>query len=262
LVQFTPVTREQHGGKAWRRPDNYSFATTEAFVPVVGTELAQAARTMPIAFLEQSGSFMLVAVLSLAPNQNWFVGPNGQWLGTYIPALFRAYPFRMLRKSNSEDLVLCVAEEAALAGNADGGGEAFFDADGNLTASVRAVVDFLGHIERNRIATTAAVSALAEVGAIRPWEIKVKAGEKEQAITGLCQTNEAAMGALSDEAFLRLRKMSALPVAYAQLLSTGQIGIFEHLSKLRNQLTQPAAALPESLDKVFELPSDDVVQFS
>ena len=38
------------GGKAWRRPNTYSFASTEAVLPLVGAEFAKAAVAMPIAF--------------------------------------------------------------------------------------------------------------------------------------------------------------------------------------------------------------------
>jgi hypothetical protein len=53
-----------------------------------------------------------------------------------------------------------------------------------------------------------------------------------------------------------------MPIAYAQLLSTRQIGIFPHLAKLQAQLTAPpVAALPETLDSLLETLGDDIVRF-
>jgi hypothetical protein len=108
-------------------------------------------------------------------------------------------------------------------------------------------------VERSRKTTDLAVSALVEAGVIGPWKITVKIGHGEQAISGLYRIDEAALSALPDEAFLKLCTASALPIAYAQLLSAGQLGIFEHLASVQARLTPPpVAALPESLDSLLE----------
>ena len=117
-------------------------------------------------------------------------------------------------------------------------------------------------MERSRRATDLAVSALAEAGVIRPWQIKLKTEQGEQAISGLHHIDEAALSALADDVFLKLRKASALPLAYAQMLSVGQLGIFEHLARLQNQpASPPVATLPETIDSLFEMPADDVIRF-
>jgi hypothetical protein len=53
-----------------------------------------------------------------------------------------------------------------------------------------------------------------------------------------------------------------LPIAYAQLLSQGQVGIFEQLARLHSQPgPAPVAALPESLDSLLERFGDDTIRF-
>jgi hypothetical protein len=261
-AQFTPISHEQHSSKAWRRPTGYSFAEAEASVPIVGSELANAAPAMPLAFMEQEGRFLLVAVLSLMPGRNLFVAPDGRWLGAYVPAMFRTYPFRLLRKQNSEEWVFCILDDAKALVDAGEKGEPFFDSEGNLTPITKSGFEVLADCERSRGRTDAAVSALAEAGVIHPWGIRVKDGDKEQNVSGLFCVDEAAMNALSDDAFLRLRKASALPIAYAQLMSMGQLSMLERLAKLERRTTRPVPALPESLDKFLSLPTDDVVHFS
>ena len=60
--------------------------------------------------------------------------------------------------------------------------------------------------------------------------------------------------ALTDDAFLKLRKASALPIAYAQMLSAGQLGMLEHLARMQAELRPPpAVALPESIDSLFDM---------
>ena len=69
---------------------------------------------MPIAFVEQAGRFVPMAVMGLTPEHNLFVGPEGQWLGGYLPAAMRSYPFRLLRSEGSEQMTLCVDEDSGL----------------------------------------------------------------------------------------------------------------------------------------------------
>ena len=262
MVQFVAVTRERHAAKKWQRPASYGFAAGDALVPVIGPELSRLAPAIPMAFVEQSGGYQLMAVLSVTPGRNMFVGPDGRWLGGYVPAFLRSYPFRLLLREGTDGSVLCVDEDSKLVVDAGGAGEDFFDADGSPSQVVKPILDLLGEIERSRKATQLAVSALAKAGLIQPWPIKLKTGHAEQAIGGLHRIDEAALNALGDNEFLKLRNASALPIAYAQMLSMGQLGIFEQLAKRHAQLAQTAvASLPESIDKLFEMPSDDIVRF-
>jgi len=257
MPQFAFVNRERHGQKKWLRFNGFGFAATDAVVPLVGAELARAALAMPCAFLEQSGRYTLVAVLSLTPGRNMFVDPGGRWLGAYVPAWFRAHPFRMFPQQGTDQSALCVDEESGLVVEHGAAGEEFFDADGNPSPALKPILALLTEVERSRRVTDLAVGALAQAGVIQPWQIKLRTDRGEQAISGLHRINEAALDALPDDVFLKLRTTSALPVAYAQLLSTGQLGIFAHLAKLHNQpAPPPVAALPESLDSLFEGPND------
>jgi hypothetical protein len=142
-------------------------------------------------------------------------------------------------------------------------GEDFFDTDGTLSPASKPAMELLTQLHRSRQATDLAVSALAQAGVIKPWPIKVKSEQGEQPIHGLHRVDEAALAALPDEVFLKLRAASALPIAYAQLLSTGQLGIFAQLARLHSQPgPAPVAALPESLDGLLERLNDDTIRFN
>jgi hypothetical protein len=253
--QFTAVTRECYAGKKWQRSGGYGFAAKEALAPVVVAELARVARVLPLAFLQEGGRFILVAVLSLTPGRNMLVGADGRWLGHYIPACFHSYPFRLCPTKETGQLVLCIEADGVAVGSA---GEEFFDQEVNLSPTLRKIFDFLSEYERYRQATDVAVSALTEAGVIQPWPIQVEAENNKREIAGLHRIDEAALKALSDDAFLKLRKSSALPVAYAQMLSAPHIGVFEQLA--RSEL-RPKPALPESLDDLFGMSSDDLIKF-
>ena len=263
MPHFTAITSEHHAGKKWQRFTSYGFAATTALAPVVGVELGRAALNMPLAFFRDRDRFVLVAVLSLTPNRNMLVAPDGRWLGGYVPGYLRSYPFAVLPQQGTNQAVLCVDTDSGLVVDGSATGEDFIGPDGNLSPVLKSVLDLLNELERSRRVTEMAVAALADAGVIQPWTIKLKSEQGEQPITGLHRIDELALNGLTDDVFLKLRKTSgALPIAYAQMLSMGQLGMFEYLAKLQAQLRpQPAATLPENIDSLFELPGDDIVRF-
>jgi SapC len=203
-----------------------------------------------------------VAVLSVIPGRNMFVDTGGRWLGPYVPVWLRAYPFRMFPQQGTDKVVLCVDEESGLVVERGAAGEEFFDAEGNPAPALKPVFESLMEVERSRRVTDLAVAALAQAGVIRPWQIKVKTDQGDQEISGLHSIDEAALRALPDDVFVKLRTTSALPIAYAQKLSAGQLGVFEYLARLHNQpAPSPIAALPESIDSLLANLKDDVIRF-
>jgi hypothetical protein len=246
------VNRHEHGNKKWQPVQSYGYVAKEALAPIVVAELAKAALAMPLAFTEQSGRYSLKAVLSLVPGRNMFVAPDGRWLASHIPAAFSSYPFTLVAKPDSEAMLLFVDEDSGLV--TDGpAGESFFDAEGNATTFTKSVMDFLADVRRSQAMTDLSVEMLAQAGVIAPWTIKVKTGQGEQKIEGLHRIDEAALSALPDEAFLKLRSTAALQIAHAQLISMGQISLFEKLAQFHVQAAPaPISSLPDSADKLFD----------
>jgi LSD1 subclass zinc finger protein len=59
-----------------------------------------------------------------------------------------------------------------------------------------------------------------------------------------------ALNVLEDASFLKLRKSGALPLAYMQILSMGQMVAFERLNLVQQQLAPPQESRA-SLDDIF-----------
>ena len=151
MAKSVPVSRERHSGKGWRHPAGYGFVAADTIAPLGGSEFAHAAAAMPIAFIERSGHFLPVALLGLAKGSNVFVGPGGQWLGGYVPAVLRAYPFSLMRGEGSEQTFLCVDEDSGLIVDGDGETvEKFFEPDGSPSAMTNTLTDFLHSIEQDQ----------------------------------------------------------------------------------------------------------------
>ena len=270
MGKFIPVSKTEHAGKAWRKPANYSFVTAQPILPLVSVEFSRAAVSMPIAFVAAEGRYVPVAMMSPIAGRNLFIGPSGQWLGTYMPAALAGYPFRFSKVEGKAELVLCIDEDS-IAPN--GVGESFFDSDGNLSPPVKAVMELLKPVESARAFTENAMAALAQAGLFQPWAITISvegapAGTEVPPLKDLHRIDEAALNALDDESFLRLRKSSALPLAYLQLLSMGHTSLFPQLIELQKRLATskqqpqvPVQQLPPNLDSFFAAAENETVRF-
>jgi hypothetical protein len=264
MTKLIALDATAHAGKAWRRPENYDFAAQDAVVAITGLEFSQVGRVMPIAFIAQGDRYDSVAVMSLLPGRNMFVGPSGQWLGSYVPFALRTFPFRAVPLQGREDSALCVVEDSGLIVDADGTAEPLFDAEGRLAASVEPVWKLLFEIDANRRNTAVAIAVLQEVGLICPWNIMVKVDGVDRVVDGLFRIDEVALNGLDDAAFLKLRRVGAVPLAYIQLLSMGQLEVFAQLDLVQQQLMPRQAKpqiMPQSLDEVFAMPSDGMIRF-
>ena len=224
MPNYHAITSERHAQKRWKRYSSYAFAAADAVVPLTAVELPSAMMAMPIAFVEHDGRFIPVGVVGLQPGMNLFVTSDWRWVGNYIPAAFRAYPFRLANTEGGKQ-VLCIDEDSGLINEGGDGtaGEGFFTAEGQPTQAIQDSLNFLSQLEQSRIATAAACAVLQKHAVFQPWKITVKTGSSEQQVAGLHQIDEAALNALSGEAFLEIRLAGALPVAYCQLLSMQQL---------------------------------------
>lgn len=249
MANLVPVSFQSHGNQLWRRLETYAFAAQENYVPIGGSEFGRVANVMPIGFVELSGQLMPVAILSLTPKVNLFVGPDGRWLGGYVPVLFQTYPFRLLRREGTDHFSLWVDGDAQDVSDVATSTELFYESEGRLGAATKAVFETLTRFEQNRLQTALAMTALSTEGVLCPWEIKLKGDGSETMVKGLFRVDEVAINKLSNEAFLRLRNANGLSIAYAQLLSMGQLSVLVQLNQLRLRLSSVAAAPPSAYDQ-------------
>jgi hypothetical protein len=241
MVNMVPVTRARLGGKCWRRPTGYDFIAKVPLVPLGGWEVPQAVPAMPIGFIEHSpGAYALMAIMALSEGSNAFVGPAGQWLGSYVPAVLRSYPFSLIGSDGSEQKVLSFDQDSGLLVDdpAEEGVEKFFEPDGSEAPATKSVIELLRFMERDQPITNRTVAALAEAGVIKPWPLTVQVGNQQVTVNGLHCVDEQALNALPDASFLQLRRASSLVIAYGHLLSMAQVGLLTRLTLLRQQMAE------------------------
>lgn len=242
------VTPEQFAGKALIRNERlYSFAAKDPLIPVLAAELPQILPMMPLGFAPGGGGFVLVAVASLEPGASFLVAQeSGQWLGGYVPASLRTYPFRMIKDAESGRNLLYIADDENLIGDARQGGEPFFDENNHPSQFVASVIEFLSEIEGNRMATQMAVAALETAGLIQPWSLQTEKDSAAVQVKGLFRIDEAALNELDADTLKGLRDKGALAIAYAQLFSMNQLAVLEKLKPMREQLQTQAQAAQQA----------------
>lgn len=237
MTKLTALNAREFSKKAWTRA-NLSFSAKDHLVPVVIAELPKIVPSMPMVFVPAGDGFQLMALTSFAPGTNLFVSHDGNWLGDYVPLALQAYPFRLAKAPDSEQRILCFDEDSGRL-VAKGKGEPFFATVDSLTPTVKAIFDLLLQTESSRLVTQAAVDNLASANLLEPWNVSVKEGERTMQLEALYKIDETKLNGLSDEVFVGLRRSNALLLVYAQLLSLNQLALFQKLTLIRQQQSNP-----------------------
>jgi len=243
-MAITPISQSAFGSKRFKRYDSYAFAAKDAIAPLVLKELVRACMVMPIGFAKVQEAFVPVVVLGLGNEKNLFVAPDGRWVGRYVPAAYRGYPF-VLANGPQDKQILCFDDSSGLLTDTEG--EPFFNEDGKPTDGINDVLNFLTQLAVNRQATQRVCALLAEHNLIEPWPIKLKGEEQapERNLEGLFRVNEAAFNQLEEKPLHALHQGGALPVIYCQLLSMQHLPVLGELAKAREAAEQQAA-LPKN----------------
>jgi hypothetical protein len=252
VASLQAITKPDFTEKSWRRSPNYLFTANDAVCPLAVQEMPKAIKDKPIAFLCVDEKYSVVAVLGLAPETNYFVGKDGGWRGTYIPALYRAYPFVLAKNEPEEEkLVLCINEDSGLL-NDDDSAEAFFDDEGELSATVKQLMELLSAIRVGLQSAARICKLLNQHKLFKPWELEIELEDGKKRIQGLFRIDEAAFNELSDEAFIELRQSGALIVVYCQLLSIQRITDLAQFAQLKSKADSQPPTNELYLDGVNE----------
>jgi len=219
-----------HGKSGWRQPAGYGHAASITSVAIAAQEIGQVAVSLPFGFLAGDAAGP-VAILGFDENANLFVAQDGRWLGRYVPIVFRTYPFKLMALDSGE-FALGIDAASGLICNA-ASGTPFFNNEGNATEQVQAVLRLLMETRRGIETGAAASRRLFELDLLEPWPLKVQRENGETAVEGLFRVNEAKLNSMDDAGFLEARKGGLLALAYAQLLSMGNLGQFSDLARIR-----------------------------
>ncbi|MEM1344021.1 MAG: SapC family protein [Pseudomonadota bacterium] len=236
------IAPETIGRRRFRKPEGFAPFQDRTFVRLMVSELSSAVPIYPLAFLPMGERLSLVALLGLVRERNLYIGKQGKWLSPYIPAQCRRHPFALeIDPDGSRHLSLEAPEANLTEESAEDSKNttALYDDSGAPTAFLDRMQRFLDRLTDEQSATDRAATLLREAGVLEEWPIRVALAEgEEEVISCYLRVSESALTALSDAAFLRLRREGALPIAYAQLLSMRNIKTLAWMYRMREARTE------------------------
>ncbi|SFM69125.1 SapC protein [Ectothiorhodospira mobilis] len=251
MTHWQAISRNDHAQTRYRPRDKYHFAQAEQVAPVLLAELPKLLPHYTLGFIAMEQGYQPVVLLSLDGQRNLYLAPSGDWLGTYVPAAMRGYPFRLAENSQG-DKVFCIAREHL---TDDPAADPLFDEQGQLSEPVVQTWNFLKQCEQNRQATLAATQVLNKAGVIEPWPLQIQRPEGQEPfkLNGLHRISEQALNALDPEQYARLRG-APMALAHAQLFSTHQVS---ELVKRAEWLSKGVEA-QKPKDPLADLSADDL----
>lgn len=247
------VSRRQHAEYGWLPRQGFYFASELNWLPIALAELPKLPGEYVIALAGEREAPEPVVLTDIGLGRNLYVDAQGRWLSHYVPAELRAYPFGMVDNADGKPALGIRSEHLVAAG--EEGARPLFDAEGNPSADVAGVSEFLKQRERQRVQTRKAAQLLVELELVVPWPLKVRleAGAEPEVLPGLWRIDHNALAALSGEALARLNAAGVLPLAALQPMTA------EHLPRLLERgkfIGQQGGAeghveTPENLDAFF-----------
>lgn len=247
-------------GKHYRPYSNFLFAEKDMAVEIVYKELPDALATMPLGFMRPTpnGPLKLMALLSVLPDKNTYVNPEGKWVGDYVPAVLRGYPMAAVPHPQEPDRSVMCIDEPALC-DAGEGAQPLFDEEGNPGSALAKVLEFWQMIAEERKTTQAACRVLDDAGLIVPWDITVQGDAGAAPLNGFYRIDEARLNALEPAMLASLRPSGALTIAYAHLFSRKRVQFLQKATSQHAAYMAKRKELDLQLDGLFG--NDDDIGF-
>lgn len=196
-------------------PNGYSFAAKAQTVILATVEFFDAGREYPIIFNQlPDGRILPLALMGIEEGENLFVSEANAWLGNYIPAYIRRYPF--IHTDETEQRVLF--DEAFDGFNLEGG-IPLFDS-GEPTQRTQEILAFLKDYYQQMKSTEQFGALLAQAELLKPIDAQMKLDDgRSYALKGMLVVDEQRLTMLPDSDIVRLFRGGWLALIYAHLLS-------------------------------------------
>jgi len=234
-----PVGSGRHLGCSVEVRD-YAFCRKVNSVPLTVVEFRSAAGEFPIVFVQAGASVRPAVVLGLRHEENLLVANDGQWLGRYIPAFVRRYPFVFSTQADGERFVLCV-DEAFHGFNREGRGEPLFAPDLQPSPYVGRVLRFLQEYRVQFLRTQAFCDRLRDLDLLEPMQARFGLEGAKFALGGFSVVSQAKLKALPADTLAALAASDELELLYLHLHSLRSFAALrERLPLVLPPLEEPA----------------------
>lgn len=234
-------------------PQPFAFARQKALATLVAAEVAVALRWMPVAFGLDQGRASLLGLMGLSQDENLFINQQGQWRGSYIPAVLRAVPFGIAPRADGGDQTVIIDSDSGHFSLTHG--TPLFDEAGGQSAFLTSMLGFLKAFHDNQTATEKALQAILDADLLTPWNVALTMPDGQpRTMTGLYQIDVARFDALNAAALAVLHRSGALTLIYGHLFSLSNVAALEKLAREREPAVVPS-------DIEIRILQDDYLKF-
>jgi hypothetical protein len=160
-------------------------------------------------------------VFGLKPGENLFLRGD-QWLGSYLPAMIRAYPFTMARIEGSDRWAMVF--DNSWEGLRREQGQALFNEKGEATEFLNQVHRFVQEVENDVERTRRACAELLEMKLLKPMRFDATLANGETlSVDGFMTIDEEAVAKLPDAELARIYRSGLTHVLHTHHLSLGNM---------------------------------------
>jgi hypothetical protein len=239
-TQAVPVSAEQHRNWALKPSVDYSFARQVNSVPTTAVEFPRAALEYVLVFAGSDQQVMPAAILGIQDKQNIYIEKSGKWLGRYVPAFVRRYPF-VFSSTDEENFTLCI--DGSFRGwSKDGKGQRLFDDKGERSEYLENILKFLQQYQLEFQRTRAFCQKLKSLDLLEPVHAQFTTPDgQRRSLSGFMAVNREKLKKVPAEKLAELASTDELELIYLHLQS------LNHFEGLISQATGKSAAATSPL---------------
>lgn len=230
--EFTILHREAHRLLRLKRsqPD-MGWVSSSITVNLAAYEMPSAALAFPCVMTRSAKGGRLLAITGLEQGCNLFVDENKHWTASYMPAVLRTWPFRLLDQADDEGSRPVAVQRDALNPTE---GDALFDDQGQEATWLQAILKELVALDAAEATTSGMVDALDAAGVLTERALQaVLPNGRQMELTGFLSVDEQKLQTLEDKMIADLHRQGALAMAYLHLLSLRQFRPLMELAAAR-----------------------------
>jgi hypothetical protein len=213
---------------------------------ITSSEFAEAAREFPILFVraapDAKGNDQVapVAVFGLRVGENLFV-KDDRWVGTYTPAMLRAYPFTMARVEGSDRWAMVF--DNAWEGFSRTEGVPLFDEKGEASELLGNAHKFVQELENDIERTRLACQRLLDLKLLKPMRFDATLPDGQTlSIDGFLTLDQEVFAKLPDAVVGELHRNGLMYMLHAHHLSLNNMRRLLERRVADEKAQAPAAA--------------------
>jgi hypothetical protein len=212
---------QNHGDLGVRQASRpFGFCSNVRAIPLTVSEIVEASRHFPVVFAAQE-DMQPLAIVGLLDDVNLFVDEDGNWDPyCYVPGYVRRYPFGLAAEAGGDRFALVI--DAGFEGVHRDADRKLFTG-GQLSDLSRQALEFTKTYETDRRLTEQVFKAVKEMNLItgQTAQFTPAGAQTSQPFAQYWGVDERKLAEMSDEDFLKLRRLNVLPILFAHLFSLG-----------------------------------------